>query len=91
MNTLVREDKEERGCNARQGSHSSQSADVRNLEYVFLNVPLTPEYPEMSSKYRNLEMRLFTAGLSSAAAPLSAFLSFLGFDFFSLKLILCGT
>lgn len=51
---------------------------------------LTPEYPEMSSKYLNLAVRLFTAALSSVA-PLSAFLSFFSFDFFSLKLMLWGT
>lgn len=50
----------------------------------------TPEYPEMSSKYLNLAIRLFVEKLSSIA-PLSAFLSFLSFAFFSLKLMLWGT
>lgn len=51
---------------------------------------LTPEYPEISSKYLNLAIRLLAPELSSEA-PLSAFLSFLSFDFFSLKLMLWGT
>lgn len=51
---------------------------------------LTPEYPEISSKYLNLAIRLLAAELSSDA-PLSAFLSFLSFDFFSLKFMLWGT
>lgn len=44
----------------------------------------------MSSKYRNLLIRPLAAAPSSAAAP-SAFLSFLSFDFFSLKFMLWGT
>lgn len=44
----------------------------------------------MSSKYLNLAIRLFAAALSSVA-PLSDFLSFFSFDFFSLKFMLWGT
>lgn len=54
----------------------------------FKNSFNTPEYPEMSSKYLNLAILPFPAEASSAP---SAFLSLLGLDFFSLKLMLWWT
>ncbi len=67
-----------------------EHVSLKSVVFFFLNGFLTPEYPEMSSKYLNLAVRLLTAALSSLA-PLSAFLSFFSFDFFSLKLMLWGT